>query len=126
MVVGEVEAVELLQCLPAGFEAGVGVEEGVEAGPVGVGEGVTASQQREPGSEHFGVDGGGHTIAPPERIRYGPAHAPDPQPTHGGPPQRVAQHPGAGPIALAAPDRVNLAESPLAEAQQPEPLFTLA
>ena len=35
-VVGEVEAVELLQCLPAGSQAGVGVEEGVEAGPVSV------------------------------------------------------------------------------------------
>ena len=49
---------ELLQCLPAGFEAGVGVEEGVEAHPVGVGEGVAASQQREPGLEHLGVEGG--------------------------------------------------------------------
>ena len=58
VVVGEVEAVELLQGLPAGFEAGVGVEEGVEAGPVCVCEGVAASQQREPGPEHFGVEGG--------------------------------------------------------------------
>ena len=58
VVVGEVEAVEFLQGLPAGFEAGVGVEEGVEAGPVGVGEGVAASQQREPGPEYFGVEGG--------------------------------------------------------------------
>ena len=41
---------ELLQGLPAGFEAGVGVEQLVEAGPVGVGEGVAASQQREPQS----------------------------------------------------------------------------
>ena len=49
---------ELLQCLPAGPQAGVGVEEGVEAHPVGVGEGVAASQQREPGLEHFGVEGG--------------------------------------------------------------------
>ena len=47
VVVGEVEAVELLQGLPAGPQAGVGVEEGVEAHPVGVGEGVAASQQRE-------------------------------------------------------------------------------
>ena len=72
-------------------------------------------------------DGRGlHTIAPPERIRYGPAHAPDPQPTHGGPPQRVAQHPGAGSIARAAPDRADLTARPSAEAHQAEPLFTLA
>ena len=58
VVVGEVEAVELLQCLPAGPQPRVGVEEGVEAHPVGVGEGVAASQQREPGPEHFGVEGG--------------------------------------------------------------------
>ena len=59
VVVGEVEAaVELLQCLPAGPQAGVGVEEGVEAHPVGVGEGVASAQQLEPGPEHFGVEGG--------------------------------------------------------------------
>ena len=58
VVVGEVEAVELLQCLPAGFEAGVGVEEGVEAHPVGAGEGVAAPQQQEPGPEHLWVEGG--------------------------------------------------------------------
>ena len=68
-------------------------------------------------------DGRGlHTIAPPERIRYGPAHAPDPAPAQGPPPPRnTARQPGAGSIARAAPDRVNLAE-----ARQPEPLFTLA
>ena len=49
---------ELLQCLPAGFEAGVGVEEGVEAHPVGVCEGVASAQQLEPGPEHLGVEGG--------------------------------------------------------------------
>ena len=71
-------------------------------------------------------DGRGlYTIAPSERTRYGPAHAPDPPPAHG-PPRNTARHPGAGSIARAAPDRVNLAGSPLAEAQQPEPLFTLA
>ena len=58
IVVGGVEAVELLQGLPAGFEAGVGVEQLVEAGAVGVGEGVASAQQREPGSEHLGVEGG--------------------------------------------------------------------
>ena len=36
----------------------MGVEEGVEAGAVGVGEGVAGSQQRESGPEHFGVEGG--------------------------------------------------------------------
>ena len=45
---------ELLEGLPAGFEAGVGVEEGVEAGPVGVGEGVASAQQREPGPNTSG------------------------------------------------------------------------
>ena len=49
---------ELLECLPAGFEAGVGVEEGVEAGPVGFVELVASAQQREPGPEHLGVEGG--------------------------------------------------------------------
>ena len=66
------------------------------------------------------------TIAPPERTRYGPAHAPDPPPAHGGPPQRAAEHPRAGSIARAAPDRADPAGSPSAGAQQPEPLFTLA
>ena len=42
IVVGGVEAVELLEGLPAGFEAGVGVEQLVEAGAVGVGEGVAS------------------------------------------------------------------------------------
>ena len=51
-------------------------------------------------------DGRGlYTIAPPERIRYGPAHAPDPLPAHGPPPRNTARHPGAGSIARAAPDR---------------------
>ena len=72
-------------------------------------------------------DGRGlYTIAPPERIRYGPAHAPDPLPAHGPPPRNTARHPGAGSIARAAPDRADPAGSPSAGAQQPEPLFTLA
>ena len=58
IVVGGVEAVELLEGLPAGFEAGVGVEQLVEAGAVGVGEGVASAQQLESGPEHFGVEGG--------------------------------------------------------------------
>ena len=43
VVVGEVEAVEFLECLPAGPQPRVGVEEGVEAGPVCVGEGVASA-----------------------------------------------------------------------------------
>ena len=71
-------------------------------------------------------DGRGlHTIAPPERIRYGPAHAPDPLPAHG-PPPRTARHPGAGSTARAAPDRADPADGPSPRAHQPEPLFTLA
>ena len=54
----EVEAVEFLQGLPAGFEPGVGAQEGVEAGLVGVVELVASAHQQEPGSEHFGVQGG--------------------------------------------------------------------
>ena len=82
-------------------------------------------------------DGRGlYTIAPPERIRYGPAHAPDPLPAHGPPPRNTARHPGAGSIARAAPDRAapdraapdraDPADGPSARAHQPEPLFTLA
>ena len=72
-------------------------------------------------------DGRGlYTIAPPERIRYGPAHAPDPLPAHGPPPTRTARHPGAGSIARAAPDRAHPADGPSARVHQPEPLFTLA
>ena len=72
-------------------------------------------------------DGRGlYTIAPPERIRYGPARALDPPPAHGPPPPRAARHRGAGSIARAAPDHADPAGRPSAEAQQPEPLFTLA
>ena len=88
-------------------------------------------------------DGRGlHTIAPPERIRYGPAHAADarrPRPPSGSVADRGAAPtpstgarpsgsvaPGAGSVARLAPDGVNLAGRPSAEAQQPEPLFTLA
>ena len=60
---------------------------------------------------HYGwrvvPDGRGlHTIAPPERIRHGPAHAPDPPPAHGPPPERDAR---AGrqkpPVRFAGSDR---------------------
>ena len=53
MVVGEVEAVEFLQGLPACFEPGVFVEERVEACLVVGFELVASAQQQEPGSEHF-------------------------------------------------------------------------
>ena len=67
-----------------------------------------------------------YTIEPPERIRYGPAHASDPPPSHGRPPPRnTARQPGAGSIARAAPDRADPADGP-SGAQQPEPLFALA
>ena len=58
IVVGGVEAVELLEGLPAGSKPRVGVEQLVEAGAVGVGEGVATPQQQEPGLEHLGVEGG--------------------------------------------------------------------
>ena len=51
-----VEAVELLEGLPARSEAGVGVEQLPEAVPVGVGEGVASAQQREAGPEHVGLE----------------------------------------------------------------------
>ncbi len=72
-------------------------------------------------------DGRGlYTIAPPERVRYGPAHAPDPPPAHGPAPPRVARHPGAGSVVPMAPGRADPAVCPSARAQKPEPLFTLA
>ena len=63
-------------------------------------------------------DGRGlYTIAPPERTRYGPAHAADPPPAHGPPtPRNSARHPGAGSIARAAPDRKPLGRNPAARA----------
>ena len=45
-------------------------------------------------------DGRGlRTIAPPERIRYGPAHAPDPPPAHGPPRRRAPAQPVPLPLA---------------------------
>ena len=54
-VVGEVEAVELLEGLVAGFESGVFRQQLVEAGLVRVGERVASPQQQEPGFEHLRV-----------------------------------------------------------------------
>ena len=71
-------------------------------------------------------DGRGlYTIAPPERIRHGPAHAPDPPPVHRGPPPRAARHPGASAAPRAALDRPDPPRSPSTGVQQPEPLFTM-
>ena len=58
------------------------------------------------------LDGDLHTIAPPERIRYGPAHAPDPPPIHSPP------HP-RGP--KSTPDR-----GQPASVMKAEPLFAIA
>ena len=66
-------------------------------------------------------DGRGlYTIAPPERIRYGPAHAPDPLPAHG-PRPRVTQQdtPGQAP----SPGR-HLTEPHLTEPHLTEPHLT--
>ncbi len=72
-------------------------------------------------------DGRGlYTIAPPERIRHGPAHAPDPPPAHGPSPPRAAMPPRAGSAVTAAPDPPGRAGNSRASAQTPEPLFTLA
>jgi len=50
-------------------------------------------------------DGRGlYTIAPPERIRHGPAHASDPPPARGLSPPRAAVRLGAGSVATTAPD----------------------
>jgi len=57
-VVGQVEAVELLECVPSGFESRVGVEEQVEAGLFVAVGGVGSFEQQKPGPEQFGVEGG--------------------------------------------------------------------
>ena len=72
-------------------------------------------------------DGRGlHTIAPPERIRHGPAHAPDPPPAHGPPdryPPRAARPSSEkatrrSPATRSGPDG--------SSADHAEPLFTVA
>ncbi len=71
-------------------------------------------------------DGRGlYTIAPPERIRYGPAHAHDPPPVHGPPRSRASVRTEPPPNARPALGRADRAASPSAGAHQPEPLFTL-
>ena len=72
-------------------------------------------------------DGRGiYTIAPPERIRYGPAHAPDPPPAHGPLPHRnraVARtRPTPSANQATTADRTQAARP---GTQKPEPLFTI-
>ncbi len=70
-------------------------------------------------------DGQGlHTIEPPERIRHGPAHAPDPPPFHGPHRWGAAAVRGAPPLARPVPDRAGRANSPPSESRA-EPLFTI-
>lgn len=57
-VIGTVEAVELLEYVPSGFESRVGVDKLVEAGLFAVVEGVGSFLQQKPGPEQFGVEGG--------------------------------------------------------------------
>ena len=74
-------------------------------------------------------DGRGlYTIAPPERIRHGPAHAPDPPPVSGSPhqrPRRAARPPDTA----TAQDNAQVG-APNGEGNrcpaEPEPLFTVA
>ncbi len=74
-------------------------------------------------------DGRGlYTIAPPERIRHGPAHAPDPPPVRGSPhqrPRRAARLPNTA----TAQDNAQVG-APDSEGNrrpaEPEPLFTVA
>ncbi len=61
-VIGEVEAVQILQGPPGHVESRVFGEEFVEAGPVGVVEVIAALQQQEPGPEHSGIERGLHTL----------------------------------------------------------------
>ena len=53
-VVGEVQAVQLCECLPSGAQAGMRLKEALEVGALGVVEAVRAAQQQEPGTEHVG------------------------------------------------------------------------
>ena len=71
-------------------------------------------------------DGRGlHTIEPPERIRYGPARAPDPPPAHGPTRPRPPKQ-AAPPIARLAPTTASPDPPARSEAQPAEPLFTMA
>ena len=74
-------------------------------------------------------DGRGlYTIAPPERIRHGPAHAPDPPPVHGSPHQHPRQAARTASAAMAQNDAQ--VGAPNGEGNrrpaEPEPRFTVA
>ena len=66
------------------------------------------------------------TIEPPERIRYGPAHAPDPPPAHGPAPKYGPARSKPIPITPSAPAMADPAPHARATAHRPEPLFTIA
>ena len=70
-------------------------------------------------------DGQGlHTIEPPERIRYGPARAPDPPAAHGAPPPRSPER--GEPPEPASPRAPALSQTDHSQPpHQPESLFTL-
>ena len=65
------------------------------------------------------------TIEPPERIRYGPAHAPDPPPAHGPAPKYGPARCKPIPITPSAPAMADPAPHARAKAHRPEPLFTI-
>ena len=71
-------------------------------------------------------DGRGlYTIAPPERIRHGPAHAPDPPPVHGPPSRHGPGGAGHGRTEQAEPrGSSSMAPNP-PSLLQTEPLFTV-
>ena len=68
-----------------------------------------------------------HTTAPPERIHYGPAHAPNPPPAHGPLPDRnravARMRPTPSANQATTADRTHAARP---GTQHPEPLFTIA
>ena len=71
-------------------------------------------------------DGRGlYTIAPPERIRHGPAHAPDPPPVHGPPSRHGPGRAGHRRRAQAEPRGPNSTAPNQPSLLQTEPLFTI-
>ncbi|MCY3642150.1 MAG: DUF222 domain-containing protein [Acidimicrobiaceae bacterium] len=71
-------------------------------------------------------DGRGlYTIAPPERIRHGPAHAPDPPPAHGPPPRHGPGGAGHGRTEQAEPRGFSSMVPNPPSLLQTEPLFTV-
>ena len=72
-------------------------------------------------------DGRGlYTIAPPERIRHGPAHAPDPPPAHGPPSRHGPGRAGHRRRAQAEPRGPGSTVPNQPSLLQTEPLFTIA